>query len=514
MSLAARSSASRCSCGLPTVLGRVPEDYEHRLLKCEAVFALVVRLKNCHRRPRRRPPSTLMASRSHRGSHTESEGRIGRESCGTEQRAATASLPRYAAAMNARVEQRARDLLAQAFPWGALVERPGQWEFVATRYWVEEGSADGESVEVVFIRDPGDTFGRVTLAELEQAVGSGELNLGDRRVRQPQAKHMHLLAEPFRDLIGWQYKKDDEWAARMRLHQSWWRTFELRVPAGPIGPQKNARRYGSMLDDAAAARGLNFLSQQALDAYRERCAHGTGGMTPWRTERNLLASQPMAINLFGHLLSDFELLAAMLDLTVGDVAEITGGEIEHQSAALGDRTAFDALVRYRHHDGQPGLLAIETKLTEDFTQKAYQWDHYLQHPAFDRAVWNTDDTTRLGDLRWSQLWRNHLLARAEAAAHPEYGDGRVLVVHHPDDPDCVANVDGYRELLAAPEQCTRLDLGRIVGALDGLIGSASEHRPWLERFERRYLELEHSEPLVQLRYCFKYENQLPPGMAV
>ena len=105
-------------------------------------------------------------------------------------------------------------------------------------------------------------------------------------------------------------------------------------------------------------------------------------------------------------------------------------DIEHPSSALGDHTAFDVFISYSRSDGTPGALAIETKLTEPFSQKAYPWDTYVATEAFRTGTWNTSDTRKLGDLRWSQLWRNHLLCVAVALDNPDVGDVRMLVLHH------------------------------------------------------------------------------------
>ena len=56
-----------------------------------------------------------------------------------------------------------------------------------------------------------------------------------------------------------------------------------------------------MLTERDAAAGLNFLSAEALAAFTERVEDPRPGVDLWRTSSNLLASQPMAFNLFGHL---------------------------------------------------------------------------------------------------------------------------------------------------------------------------------------------------------------------
>ena len=389
-------------------------------------------------------------------------------------------------------------LLRKVFPWGATVERPGEWKFLAVRYYALGDASVDDLIGVLFERHPGETNAIVSRADLETAVHTGELDLGDRIVRRPEAGDAALLAEPFETLIGPQSPSDSAWLARMRLHQSWWRTFRLRVPFGR-GPTPGGRGvYGNMLDDGAAESGANFLSDDARAAYQARIAQNSTGVDPWRTRRNLLASQAMAFNLFGHLARNLELATGLFAAVVNDVDEVTHGEIERLSGALGDHTAFDAFFTYRRSDASNGCIAIETKLTEPFSQKAYDWAHYLAKPAFTTGSWKTADPETLGNPRWSQLWRNHLLAIAEETAHPEIGKPTLLVIHHPADPHCATNVAGYRALLTDPAQCQAFDLASVVNVLRPMMSDGSENAAWLNRFDERYLKLELSAPLTAL----------------
>jgi hypothetical protein len=267
----------------------------------------------------------------------------------------------------------ANRLFEAAFPWRATVEHPGEWAFVSLRYHALEDTSRGDTIEVRFERDPGDTVGRVSRGDLEHAVQSGSLAMEDRIVRQPEAADAVLLEEPFLDLIGWQSRSDLQWVARMRLHQSWWRTYRLRVPFG-TGPNRGGKgHYGNMLDDRSPRAGSNFVCRSAADVYARRVNETPEGVDAWRTSRNLLASQPMAFNLFGPSIENQELATATFDRILGDVAAVTGGEVERLSDALDDHTAFDAFFTCRRADKSDGCIAIETKLTEPFSQQNYKW---------------------------------------------------------------------------------------------------------------------------------------------
>lgn len=414
-------------------------------------------------------------------------------------------------------------LVHRAFPWGAVLERPGVAPVLTMHLDAIADPADPAAPGMVELRiadEPGGALGRCAIADLHAAAGSGRVHLGDRTLRRPEPEDAALLTEPFLTLIGWQSKSDASWVARMRLHQSWYRTFRLRLPfgTGPNEPSpseqdsdakgpsdESAGKYGNMLTAVPAAEGRNFTSMVAYHQYRTRVDDGRPGVDPWRTTRNLLASQPMAFNLFGPLVDDRarELATAVLRSIVPDVHEVTHGEIERPSDALGDRTAFDVYFEYRRSDGTTACIAVETKLTEKFSQRAYDWDHYLASPGFDSAVWTTADPSTLGNLRWSQLWRNHLLARAESTRY-RHGEPTVLVVHHPQDLACVKTVNGYRQLLRDRDRCRSVDIGTVLDA----VRMASEPTgvpSWVEDFADRYLRLGLSAQLTKL-HGVRYED--------
>ncbi len=161
--------------------------------------------------------------------------------------------------------------------------------------------------------------------------------------------------------LGPQSGGDTPFAARMRLHQSWYRATVLQVPCG-TGPQAASQsHYGNMLDAAAGAAGLNFLTPEIVAIARARIAQG-GGVEPFRCLHNMLSSQPMCFNLLGPLVADLDLATrCMRALLPDEVDRVTEVRIEYAPAPadeyLGDRTSFDAFVGYtptRRHECVPG----------------------------------------------------------------------------------------------------------------------------------------------------------------
>ena len=157
--------------------------------------------------------------------------------------------------------------------------------------------------------------------------------------------------------LGPQYGGDPPFAARMRLHQSWYRAHILQVPYG-VGPTPKATScYGNFLTAKDGAAGRNFLTPEIAEVARERVRQRRGTLEPYRLFHNMLSSQPMCFNLFGPLVQDHALAARLLDPLVPEiVAEVTRVAIEWapEPAAdyLGDRTAFDAFIEYRSTAGR------------------------------------------------------------------------------------------------------------------------------------------------------------------
>lgn len=311
-----------------------------------------------------------------------------------------------------------------------------------------------------------------------------------------QATHGHSVTKMGSDGLGPQYRSDDRLTALVRRHQSWWRHTRLDVPWGVDG---KGASYGNYLTKNDAAAGSNFLTPAIHFCVRERIAAG-GGVEEFRCTHNLLSSQPMAFNLFGPLHADPNLAALLLDPLLPGGVRAASVHIEWAPPAklhLADATSFDVAVRYTTRDGHPALAAIETKLTEAFSQKRYGHDDHrvdrYRAVAKNSRVWRDPTDPALTDIRWNQIWRNHLLVESIRQHEPGLL-GCEMVVHHPDDDRCASVIDGYRSLLHDDEGAFgSLTLARIVTTWRPLV-AGTKHRRWLSDFEDRYLNLGLSAP--------------------
>ena len=261
-----------------------------------------------------------------------------------------------------------------------------------------------------------------------------------------------------------------------------------------------------MLTRADGEAGRNFLTSEIADVARERVAIGSGAVESYRLFHNMLSSQPMCFNLFGPLVKDHELAHRLLSSIVPDeIAEVTRVALEYAPEPpedyLGDRTAFDAFFEYKTKDGRLCAVGVETKLTEPFSQKEYDGERYRRWMRVQGAPWNADAASNVHRIEHNQLWRDHLLAIA-MLYHPRstYSKVRLMVIHHPADPECATVIAGYRRLLLdADDTLIELPLNRLHKAWIEATGLSSGSE-WLQDFGLRYLELNRSEDALNARW--------------
>jgi hypothetical protein len=298
--------------------------------------------------------------------------------------------------------------------------------------------------------------------------------------------------------LGPQYRGDPAFTARMRLHQSWWRSVVLGLPYGHGPSAASASLYGNMLAASAGAEGKNFLTPEIFEVAKRRLAEGRGALEPFRLLHNLLSSQPMCFNLFGPLVDRPERATRLLRGLVGhEIARVrrVGIEWAPEPAAdyLGDRTAFDAVIEYERPDGALALLGIETKLTDSFSQRPYDGELYRRWMRLARSPFRPEAAAAVALSKHNQLWRNHLLAlAARDRGDSPYAAVRSVVVHHPLDADGAHVAGSYREHLVAEDDTFVVwPLDRVVEAFSA--AGQDDESAWLDAFRTRYLALERSE---------------------
>lgn len=281
---------------------------------------------------------------------------------------------------------------------------------------------------------------------------------------------------------------DTRQRARYRLLQSWWRETQLEVPPGSNGRQE----VGSLLPERVAAvmSGLNYLSPAAREKAGRRVpriqAEG-GTVDVRRLAGNLLSSQPLAFNVFGHLRAHPRPAARVLSEVFGvAIDQIAWMEVEWappRDEHLGDRTAFDAFVAYRT-GGRPGFLGIEVKYTEPFSPTPYDRPRY-RAVAERSGVFAPGAADRLAQPATNQLWRQTLLALSLAATGG-HGPGSAAILSMSGDGGVAQAVAGVSA------EVTDESAVPLVGTVEDLVAGALRERalrPWAQALHRRYVDL-------------------------
>lgn len=273
--------------------------------------------------------------------------------------------------------------------------------------------------------------------------------------------------------------------ARYRLLQSWWREHVLGVQPG-----FNGRQYLGSLLPHEAGPDLNYLTDEVRDYAGHRIAqiHAEGGSVQVdRLRRNLLSSQPLCFNVFGHLQAypgeAAKVLASVFRLPIDQIVRIEVEWSPWRGDHLRDRTAFDAFVDYRH-EGRRLFLGIEVKYTEPFSVKEYDRPEYQELTA-SSGVFSPGAAQRLVGSATNQLWRQTLLTLSLAATG-EYDGGRPAILSLEGDAGVSRAVAGVTAELVDDE------VRPAVGTLEHLVIVASDEpalAEWASLLRRRYLDL-------------------------
>lgn len=291
---------------------------------------------------------------------------------------------------------------------------------------------------------------------------------------------------------------DDATRRKYRRLQSWYRQHVLEVEPG-LKSDSEERKVGSMLP--AGTGDLNFLTdavKQYVGPRVKRVLAAGGSIDEDRLRRNMLSSMPLCFNLFGELRASPEAAARVLAATFHlPIAKVEAIEVEwtpktpidpaapSEEHPLQDRTAFDAVVFYRDRQGRRGLVGVETKYTEPFSQKEYPVEDY---EPFARASgqFRPDAATRLVGAATNQAWRNLLLVFGIRSEEP-FAHRHMTILALYGDKGATAAFEGLeRELLAPAESLRSATLEALVAHAAGEPTLAD----WAKKFRARYLALE------------------------
>ena len=212
---------------------------------------------------------------------------------------------------------------------------------------------------------------------------------------------------------------------------------KMGEPMG-YGPKpKSPNKQISMLVDGDKT-GKNFVNEFAFNYAKCRVANKQHNETidEYRLFNNMLSSQPMAFNLFCPFIQmleegKVEVVTAIFKAIFPDkyIGEVTEVELEflHTDIKnyLNDRTAMDAIVRYKDTDGKPAFIAIETKYTDVLGEntsrrKNVKYDEWIakigmfkpdtEAELIKSAIAAKDKKNKLDGMKVvTQIYRNFLL---------------------------------------------------------------------------------------------------------
>lgn len=284
-----------------------------------------------------------------------------------------------------------------------------------------------------------------------------------------------------------------------RYRQALWRDRQ----GLPMGAHRNSQRgialggpatipNGSKLEESAALKGANFLSEPIMRAVDSRLAKPEAYETldVTRLRGDLLSSMPMCFNLFGELHHDADRArraARLLMPSVGD------GDVEvrfewspgrRDPRYTGDRTAFDAALLISSSSSST-VIGIETKYHEHAAREAAsaragQEDHYRKI-ASDSGVFSPGWEDAILETPLRQIWRDHLLVLSMLRPGGGWTEGRYVLVYPERNTSFARAAAAYREVLSDDATFAAMTLEELLDA-DVLHTPATA-----ELFRERYL---------------------------
>ncbi|WP_052670535.1 PGN_0703 family putative restriction endonuclease [Draconibacterium sediminis] len=211
--------------------------------------------------------------------------------------------------------------------------------------------------------------------------------------------------------IGPQSPSDNQLQKRLRLHQSWWRTFVLGEESGPH-PMRSGETVGSSISGGEQSFS-NFLDEYAIRAVKEtleqRNNKSKGMINEKRLFNNLLSSQPLCFNFFGRLKYNLNMATKVLQYFYPAIKNVTAIHFEFapNAARNNDNSAHDVAIEFISGDGKNGLIGLESKYSEPFSPKVYRNDKYKR--LFDESAAFSADYDKVTGTKYNQLFRNQLI---------------------------------------------------------------------------------------------------------
>lgn len=229
-----------------------------------------------------------------------------------------------------------------------------------------------------------------------------------------------MIKNDLTKLLGDQSNSDkNELVRSMRFHQSWWRTCVLGEEQG-LHPMPDSAKKGEVIGSSILDGNIsheNFINEYAIKAIKATLAerkmnNAKGILKEDRLYNNLLSSQPLCFNFFGLLKYQRELATQLLKTFFPLIKEVTNIQFEFapNAAENGDNSAHDIAIEFMGENNEKGLIGLECKYTEPFSQKEYDKPEYRR--IFDLSKAFNVEYSDLTKSSYNQLFRNQLIVES------------------------------------------------------------------------------------------------------
>lgn len=285
----------------------------------------------------------------------------------------------------------------------------------------------------------------------------------------------------------WLIKSDNAWQRGLRLQQGWWREAVL----GDQSPGRRYRKRAEPLTVSMLPVGVKFqpnlLTNEAETAATVaienlRDPNRPGMIFRDRLQRNLLSSQPLCFNLFGHLSKHSNALLPWVQTIAKSAAEVERVDLEWgpTEGKVGG-SAFDAFVQYRRQDGGKGFLGIECKYAENLKATLTKpSDAKWRTATAESKAWRSGASSALDKTGLRQFWYNQLLTQI-VQEQGGYSEAFGVVVACAADAKALEAVKGVRAQLKDPSELT-------FSSIEDVLKQVTGQRAWKTMFRERYVD--------------------------
>jgi hypothetical protein len=194
---------------------------------------------------------------------------------------------------------------------------------------------------------------------------------------------------------------------------------------------------------------------------------------------------------------DLDLATLVIGSVVPAVEEVTAVLFEYAPPEnyTKDNSAFDVAIEFRRRDSGKGLLGLECKYTDTFSQKEYDSGAYRMIFAGRREGFRRQYDDYLVS-RYNQLFRNQLIAESMITNNHYDTVTTGLFCHESDESALKIGLEFQNMLKDGDQRFMILTYSMFIEAVQRLSTSAV-HRDWSMMLWARYLGLGLSETAFQ-----------------